>query len=168
MSSLSTQLRAWLIAGAAAAGIAVGAAGVASAASDTTSTSSGATSGQSGSTTYQSSDPRLGHGPAETLLTGTTAAKVKAAALAAVPGGTVTRLETDSDGAAYEAHVTKSDGTVVTVEVDSSFKVTATEQGFGRGNCPDAADGSTGSSDSSSGTSGSTSSSAQGTSSASA
>src|SRR3954447_3214029 len=41
----------------------------------------------------------------ETALTGTTAAKVKAAALAKYPGATVQRVETDSDGV-YEAHLT--------------------------------------------------------------
>jgi hypothetical protein len=74
----------------------------------------------------------VGHGPNETLLTGTTADKVKAAALAAVPGGTVIRVETDSDGSPYEAHVTESDGGVVTVKVDENFDVTSTESGFGR------------------------------------
>jgi hypothetical protein len=58
---------------------------------------------------------------------------VKAAALAAVPGGTIVRVETDSAGSPYEAHVQKSDGTYVTVKVNSSFKVTSTESGFGAG-----------------------------------
>jgi len=75
----------------------------------------------------------LSHGPGETLLTGTTAAKVKAAALHAVPGGTILRVETDSDGSPYEAHVRKSDGSVVTVNVDGNFAVTSTENGFGAG-----------------------------------
>src|SRR5207253_8649932 len=75
----------------------------------------------------------VAHGPGETLLTGTTAAKVRAAALAAVPAGTVIRVETDSEGSPYEAHLRKADGTEVTVKVDASFKVTATENGFGRG-----------------------------------
>lgn len=73
------------------------------------------------------------NGPGETLLTGTTADNVKAAALAAVPGGTIIRVETDSAGSAYEAHMTKADGTQVTVKIDTNFKVTATEQGFGGG-----------------------------------
>ena len=38
------------------------------------------------------------------------------------------RIETDSDGV-YEAHLTKADGTPVTVEVDKSFTVTGIEQG---------------------------------------
>ena len=78
-------------------------------------------------------DPtRGGHvanGITETLLTGDTAAKVKAAALAAVPGGTVQRVENDAEGSPYEAHMTKADGTHVTVKVDSNFKVTSTEDG---------------------------------------
>jgi hypothetical protein len=64
--------------------------------------------------------------PDETLLTGDTAEKVKAAALAKYPGATVLRIETDSDGV-YEAHLTKADGTRVTVEVDKSFAVTGDE-----------------------------------------
>ncbi|MBA2752545.1 MAG: hypothetical protein H0U41_10015 [Actinobacteria bacterium] len=65
------------------------------------------------------------------MLTGDTAEKVKAAALAAVPGGTVERVENDAEGSPYEAHVVKPDGSHVTVKVDSQFKVTATEQGRG-------------------------------------
>lgn len=64
----------------------------------------------------------------EKLLTGDTADKVEAAALAKYPGATVLRIETDSDGV-YEAHLTKSDGTRVTVEVDASFTVTGDEAG---------------------------------------
>ena len=71
------------------------------------------------------------HGPGERLLTGTTAAKVRAAALAVVPGGTIIRVETDSAGSPYEAHVRKADGSIVTVKVDKDFKVTSTDSGFG-------------------------------------
>jgi uncharacterized membrane protein YkoI len=68
----------------------------------------------------------------ETALTGDTAAKVKAAALAKTGGGTVDRVETDADGnAAYEAHVTKADGTEVTVYVNEQFAVVGTESGRG-------------------------------------
>ncbi|MGI8686621.1 MAG: PepSY domain-containing protein [Acidimicrobiales bacterium] len=70
---------------------------------------------------------------AETELTGDAAEKVKAAALAAVPGGTIIRVETDSDGSPYEAHVRKADGTEVVVKIDANFAVTATEEGHGRG-----------------------------------
>ena len=81
---------------------------------------------------HRGGDPaKMGHGPDETLLTGTTASKVRAAALKAVPGATVIRVETDSEGSPYEAHLKKSDGTFVTVKIDKNFKVTATEEGFG-------------------------------------
>ena len=75
----------------------------------------------------------VSHGPNETLLTGTTASKVEAAAKAAVPGATIIRVETDSAGSPYEAHMKKSDGTFVTVKIDKNFKVTSTETGFGGG-----------------------------------
>jgi hypothetical protein len=65
------------------------------------------------------------------LLTGTTAAKVTAAAQAAVPGASIIRVETDSEGSPYEAHMKKADGSFVTVKVDKDFKVTKTESGFG-------------------------------------
>ena len=69
----------------------------------------------------------------ETAQTGSTLATLKAAALKAVPGGTVFRVETDADGATYEAHVTKTDGTHVTVKFDKTFKVTAVQDGMGAG-----------------------------------
>ena len=47
-------------------------------------------------------------------------------ALAAVPGGTIERVETDADhGSPYEAHVRKSDGTELEVLVNKDFQVTA-------------------------------------------
>ena len=54
---------------------------------------------------------------AQTSLTGDTAAKVKAAALEKVPGGTVLRTEKGGHGTAYHAHVRKADGTEVVVLV---------------------------------------------------
>jgi uncharacterized membrane protein YkoI len=86
---------------------------------------------------------RGGHGPGgpggrhaangitETPLTGTTLAKATAAAKAAVPGATVDRAETDAEGAKYEVHMTKSDGSHVTVKLDAAFKVTKTVDGQG-------------------------------------
>jgi hypothetical protein len=72
----------------------------------------------------------------ETPLTGENAEKARAAALARVPGGTVLRVETDADGAAYEAHVRRPNGTEVTVKFDEQFNVTAVQEGRGgRGNC---------------------------------
>jgi uncharacterized membrane protein YkoI len=62
----------------------------------------------------------------EKALTGETADKVKAAALAKVPGGTVLRVETDADhGSPYEAHVRKADGSEVEVLVNKDFTATA-------------------------------------------
>jgi uncharacterized membrane protein YkoI len=75
-----------------------------------------------------------GHGgpggrPDEKPLTGDTAAKVKAAALDKVSGGTVERVSTDADdGSPYEAHVRKSDGTEVEVLVNKDFEVTAVDE----------------------------------------
>ena len=68
----------------------------------------------------------------ETPLTGADAEKATAAALAAVPGGTVIRVESDSDGT-YEAHVAKADGTEVEVKMDKDFNVTSVEEFTGRG-----------------------------------
>lgn len=78
---------------------------------------------------------RHGSAPArsdEKAVDSATAAKIRAAALKAVPGGTVYRVETDSGDAAYEAHMTKSDGTDVTVKFDKNLAVTGTESGMGR------------------------------------
>jgi len=65
-------------------------------------------------------------GSGETALTGDTATKAKAAAVAKV-GGTADAATTENDSdnaaAAYEVHVTKSDGTHVTVILDKSFAV---------------------------------------------
>ena len=68
-------------------------------------------------------------GTKEVLLTGDTAAKVTAAALAAIPGATIERVENDADGATYEAHMTKSDGTHVTVTFDANYAVVETQTG---------------------------------------
>lgn len=48
-------------------------------------------------------------------------------------GGTVYRVETDGDGAAYEAHVKKSDGNLVTVKFDSAGNITEVQDGMGSG-----------------------------------
>jgi hypothetical protein len=130
--------RAWVVTGALALGAAAGAAGIANAASggnDQGSNGSGAPTLPAGGSPGQPPgglDPaKMRHGPGETVLTGAAASKARAAALAAVPGATVIRVETDSDGAAYEAHLRKSDGTFVTVKLDKSYHVTGTQSGFG-------------------------------------
>ena len=74
-------------------------------------------------------DPSKGghtaNGKTEKLLTGDVAAKVKAAALAKV-SGTVERVETNVDSSApYEAHIKKSDGTEVEVQVSKDYSVAA-------------------------------------------
>jgi hypothetical protein len=103
---------------------------IASAQSGTSSTTSSAAAVAANS---KANPATMTHGPGETLLTDGTATRVKAAALAAVPGGTIIRVETDSAGSPYEAHVRTSDGSIVTVKIDRGFKVTSTESGFGSG-----------------------------------
>jgi hypothetical protein len=130
-------LQKWLVTGALAAGVGLGAASLAGAATSATTTPSSSSSSSAATATGQppaNVDPAtLAHGPGETLLTGTTAQKVTAAALAKYPGATVIRVETDNEGSPYEAHLKLADGSYVTVKVNSSFTVTSTEQGFGRG-----------------------------------
>jgi hypothetical protein len=62
-----------------------------------------------------------------------TAAALRAAALKAVAGGTVYRIETDAGDGVYEVHMTKADGSLVTVKFDKNLKVTKVESGMGAG-----------------------------------
>jgi hypothetical protein len=90
-------------------------------------------SGSTGGTPAPASQPQgWGHQRSdETLLTGDTAAKVQAAAVARVSDATVSRVETDADGhAAYEVHMVRSDGTLVTVYVDKAYQVVGVETGM--------------------------------------
>jgi hypothetical protein len=80
----------------------------------------------------RSLDPSKSLRSDEKLLTGTTADKVRAAALAKYPKATIQRVETDSEGV-YEAHVVTADGRQVTVQVGKDFTVTGTREGPGRG-----------------------------------
>jgi hypothetical protein len=141
MKDSSTQPRriSRLVATAAiAAGLGVGSYGIASAATggSTTTNTTTATAAPSGvpsappggGSAPSSAQPWGGQRSDETPLTGDALAKVKAVALAKVPGGTVVRVETDADGnAAYEAHMTTSDGALVTVYVDKSFDYVSTD-----------------------------------------
>ena len=68
-------------------------------------------------------------GITEELLTGDQAAQAEAAALEAVPGGTIERVETDAEGDAYEAHMVDADGVHVTVKFDENFTVTSLDEG---------------------------------------
>src|SRR3954447_15838899 len=97
---------------------------------------SGAGSSKGGTTTTgttTTSNPA--HTP-ETPLAGDTLAKVTAAAGARV-GGTVDAATTENDSsnaaAAYEAHVTKADGSHVTVILDKDYNVLSVETGRGQG-----------------------------------
>ena len=52
---------------------------------------------------------------------------MKAAAEAKVPGATVVRVDYADGHAKYEAHMTKADGTPVTVYVNEQFGVVSVE-----------------------------------------
>ena len=131
------RVRSGIIALAVLGAIAVGASAIAGAASNSGTTGTTGSQGSSGSnsaTTARPPDPAtLSHGPGETLLTDGTLNQVKQAALDKVSGATVIRVETDSQGSPYEAHLRKSDGSEVTVKVDKDFKVTDVISGFGHG-----------------------------------
>ena len=116
-------LRSKLVTVAAVVAAAVGGAGIANAASSTTTSSSGSATPTAAQ--QQSGGRHTVNGKTEQALTGDVAAKVRAAALAKV-AGTVERVETNVDGSApYEAHITKSDGTSVEVQVNSDYTVAA-------------------------------------------
>jgi uncharacterized membrane protein YkoI len=72
--------------------------------------------------------------PQREALSSDVAAKVKAAALAKVPGATVLRTEAGGpQGSAYHAHIKTSSGTLQVVLVNASFEATAVEADQGRG-----------------------------------
>jgi hypothetical protein len=129
-----------LIVGAVVVGVALGSYGIASAASGSGSTPSTTASTAAPSSAAPSQAPAAPPGATaqnpwgaqrsdETLLTGDTASRVQALAVAKLgSGATVVRVETDADGhAAYEVHMVKADGTPVTVYVDKSFNVVSVE-----------------------------------------
>lgn len=105
----------------------IGATALGASAQDTsTAPSSTSTSAAPGSADHTG---RPGNG--EVAVTGTKAATLKAAALQQVPGGTVDSVttETDNASAAYEVHVTKADGSHVTVLFDKDLTYVSTETG---------------------------------------
>ncbi len=117
-----------------AAGIAGGVilASTVSASAATTSPSPSTSNGTSGGTTqtapqHPTGDQTKSQRSDEKLLTGDTADKVKAAAVAKYPTATIQRVETDSDGV-YEAHIVTAAGDRVIVQVGADFKVTGTQQ----------------------------------------
>jgi hypothetical protein len=101
----------------------LGGAAIADATSPTTPHSS------SGTTTTQTPQPP----PQREELSSDVAAKVKAAALAKVPGATVLRTEAGGPyGTPYHAHIKTSDGTLKVVLVNASFEATAVQADQGR------------------------------------
>jgi len=145
----ATRIRKWLITGAITAGAALGAYGIAGAATTAPTSTSPASSSpttpshsneapahEKSESAQRETDENSGKfaigGPSnETPVAGATAAKIKAAALAAVPG-TVTKTEQRADGT-YEAEITKSDGSQVHVSLDKNFVVTSTNAGCQHG-----------------------------------
>jgi hypothetical protein len=75
--------------------------------------------------------PHEANGITEAELTGDQLASATAAALAAEPGATVERAETDAEGAAFEVHVELADGSDVTIKLDADFNVVETVDGHG-------------------------------------
>ena len=119
--------------GATIAGGAVGASVVGSAQAQTGSSSSSSSTTaptDSGTAPDPSQGGHTANGITETVLTGDTATKVTAPAQAAVPGATIDRVENDAEGATYEAHMTKSDGSRVTVKINADFSVASIEDGM--------------------------------------
>ena len=127
-----------LVAAGLAGGVIIAGAMGASANAATTTPSPAATSGTTGGATggsgatgttpqHPTGDQSKPQRSDESLLTGDTAAKVTAAALATYPNATIQRVETDSDGV-YEAHVVTAAGDWVIVQVGKDFTVTGTQQ----------------------------------------
>jgi hypothetical protein len=123
------------IAAAALIGGAVGASFIGAAGAQTSTTQAPAASTTAPDQGHRGADgtkgPHQANGITETLLTGNDLTKATSAAQAAVPGGTVVRAETDADGDKFEVHVTKADGSEVTVKLDGNFVVTKTAAGKG-------------------------------------
>jgi uncharacterized membrane protein YkoI len=125
------------------AGLAAGAVGATAMAAGAQSTTTAGTAVTAAATTAPNGAPGRapagGHGGSapvrsdEKAVTAAQAATLKAAALKAVPGGTVYRIESDAGDGVYEAHMTKADGTEVTVKFDKNLAVTKVETGMGAG-----------------------------------
>ena len=133
MTPLRKALIGGAFAGTALLGGALGASFLGTAGAQTTDPTVTATTAAPAETGRAKSGPHEANGATETPLTGDDLTKATAAAQAAVPGATVDRAETDADGAAFEVHMTKADGTRVTVELDANFAATATEADQGHG-----------------------------------
>jgi len=130
MQSIRSKLITFTAIGAAA----LGGAAIANAATsgDSSSPTSSSTAAYGAPSGQRQFDPSKGghtvNGKTEQLLSGDVASKVRAAALAKV-SGTVERVETNVDSSApYEAHIRKSDGTEVEVQVTKDYKVFAVNE----------------------------------------
>jgi hypothetical protein len=122
-------------AGVVAGGVLAGTIGASAATSNGTTKPSGAPTGESGT---PGKPPANANGSApvrsdEKPVSAAITAELTKKALAKVPGGKVYRVETDAGDAAYEAHMTKADGTEVTIKFDKNLNVTAVETGMGNG-----------------------------------
>jgi hypothetical protein len=136
-SSAPQSKRRMKTAGLVAAGVVAGGvlAGTIGASAATSSSGTGTPSSESGTAAKPPADT---HGSApvrsdEKAVSATITAELTQKALAKVPGGKVYRVETDAGDAAYEAHMTRADGTEVTVKFDKNLNVTAVESGMGKG-----------------------------------
>jgi hypothetical protein len=114
--------------------------GVLASALSASASSTSAAGGSSTASSASSGDARApGPGGAQPVrsdeksVSSATAAALRAAALKAVAGGTVYRIETDAGDGAYEVHMTKAGGSLVTVKFDKNLKVTKVESGRGAG-----------------------------------
>jgi hypothetical protein len=126
------RLRSTLVTAAAVAAAAVSGSALAGAATSSTPTPSAGSGTTAAPQQGRPPDPSKGghtaNGKTEKPLTGDVESKVRAAALAKVPG-TVERVETNVDSSApYEAHIRKSDGTEVEVQVGSDYTVSAVNE----------------------------------------
>lgn len=122
------------------AGIAAGAIGATAIGAGAQSTTAGsATSAPVTAATKAPDRPARDHGGSapirsdEKSLSASKAATLKAAALKAVPGGAVDRVESDAGDGVYEAHMTKANGSRVTVKFGKNLKVIKVEAGMGSG-----------------------------------
>jgi hypothetical protein len=121
---LRTTIRKSAMTVAALGALGLGGSAIAGAADSTGTSSSGA----------GSSPGRADHRRGDEALSSSVAAKVKAAALAKVPGATVLRTEAGGPyGSAYHAHIKTSDGASKVVLVNSSFQATSVQAEAARG-----------------------------------
>jgi hypothetical protein len=71
--------------------------------------------------------------PDEESVSSDVAERLSAAALKAVPGATVIRVETDAGDGEYEVHLRTSDGSLATVKLDGDYAVIGVQDGMGLG-----------------------------------